>query len=56
MEARVKFKRVYEPWIQEEDEILKSCFSSFSYQELLSDLFGRSCGSIKSRIEYLKLI
>ena len=55
MEERVKYKRAYEPWIHEEDEILKSCFSSFSYEEL-SDLFGRSCGSIKSRIEYLKLI
>lgn len=53
-EARKKYRRAYEPWVQEEDNLLKRYFQSFSFEEL-SDLFGRTYNSIKSRIEHLKL-
>jgi len=53
-EARKKYRRAYEPWALEEDNILKSYFNNFSFEEL-SDLFGRTYNSIKSRIEHLKL-
>ena len=53
-EARKKYRRAYEPWALEEDNILKSYFNNFSFDEL-SDLFGRTYNSIKSRIEHLKL-
>ena len=53
-EARKKYRRAYEPWAQEEDNILKNYFNNFSFDEL-SDLFGRTYNSIKSRIEHLKL-
>ena len=53
-EARKKYRRAYEPWAQEEDNILKNYFNNFFFDEL-SDLFGRTYNSIKSRIEHLKL-
>jgi len=53
-EARLEYKRAYEPWCDQEDKLLSNCFEEYSVEDL-SELFGRSEGAINSRLDHLEL-
>lgn len=54
LKAKEEHRRAYEPWTDKEDGLLKKCCTNFSLSEL-SEIFGRSIGGIKSRIEFLNI-
>ncbi|WP_430468430.1 ATP-dependent helicase [Winogradskyella ouciana] len=54
LKAREKYRRAYEPWTSEEDKILEKYYLKFTLREF-SELFGRSLGGVKSRINLLGL-
>jgi superfamily I DNA/RNA helicase len=54
VEARLINRRAYEPWSNEEDKLLQEIAQKFTVNQL-SQIFGRSEGGIKSRLEYLNV-
>ena len=49
----MKYRRAYEPWAEDEDQILKNQYNVNSNIESLSNIFQRQPGAIKSRITKL---
>ena len=52
--ARLSNARAYEPWSLDEDKLLNEHFSDYNKKKL-SEIFGRSLGAIRSRLQELGL-
>ncbi|MCX6156878.1 MAG: DUF3276 family protein [Ignavibacteriae bacterium] len=55
-EIRTRFEKAYRPWSKEDDDKLEILFCEKKSVQELSKIFGRTSGSIRSRIAKLEFI